>query len=196
MGEETEDSQAIVAGHEHASVRRPFFTVHFGLETPAGRIAAAVDPECDRKFGAGLARCGSPYVQVKAVFAEVGIAVEEELRRITAAGVLGLPGRRAPGIGYHDAFPGNHRLWLLPSQFSHRGRRERNAAIDSHACSPRRHALYLAALDGKDGILIRTGRQTQDRRAKQQESSHLNRSWAKVLRYRRQLYHTWPPSEA
>ena len=44
MGEESEDTETVVEGHEHNSVLRPLFAVHFGLESPSGVVTAAVDP--------------------------------------------------------------------------------------------------------------------------------------------------------
>ena len=164
MGQEAEDAEPVVAGNQHAAVRGPLLTVHLGLKAPACAVAAAVDPEGDGQLFRGLSGSRRPDIEIEAVLAEGRVAVKEELGRIAARRMRGLPGWMAEGIGHPDAFPRHDGLGLFPAEFPDRRGGERDAFINRDALLFGRDTLDPAAFDGQDRVGIGAGGQRKNRR--------------------------------
>ena len=155
MGQEAEHAQAIVERDQHHILGAPHFAVHFGLEAPAGRITAAMDPEGHGQFLSGLAGSLGPNIQIQAVLAEFRVAFEEELAGIGIAGSMGvLQTGSAEGIGHFHPFPRRYRLRSLPAEVAHRSGGIRDALVNINAFDGGFHPLHQAAVHLDDSLVL------------------------------------------
>ena len=150
MGQEAENAEAVVEGHEDHVLGTPLLGVELRLGAPALAIAATVDPEGHGELLAGLAGSLGPDVQIEAVLAVRGFVAIAPLGGVTAGIVDGLIARMTELVADLHTLPGHDRLRLLPAEIADRRRCIRDSAINNDARDIRRHTLHLSAFDGQD----------------------------------------------
>ena len=126
VGEEAEDTFAVVGGDADNAFLGDGGTVVAGLTAGAGHQAAAVEVDEHRQaVGCGFGR--GPYIEVQAVFAAAGAA------EVHVAEYIGLHGVVAELLGGAYACPFLNGLGSLPAEFSHGCLGEGNAQELLHA---------------------------------------------------------------
>jgi hypothetical protein len=142
MGEETEDTEAVIDGDDDDTAPGQVAAVIAGLGARAAEVAAAVDPDDD---GEVLRLRGRPHVQVQAVFA---FRIRHPLRGLGAGGRIGMRGLHA--------LPRHDRLRRAPAQLADRRRREGHAEERVHPGGRRADDL-----PSRDPHRVRLGRAGQ-----------------------------------
>ena len=179
MGQEAEDAEAVVDGHEHHAVVGELLTVELGLGAPAFAVAAAMNPVRDREFLAGLAGGRRPDVQVQAVFTALRFLAIAPFGEIAAGIVDGLVAGMAEAVGLHHAVPRNDGLRFLPAEVANRRRGVRDAFVRDDTRDVGRHALDLTTFDGQHRDLcfrLARGKQ-QGRKGQEIEFLHITEVW-------------------
>ena len=113
VGEEAEQTQAVVDGHQHHAVPRQLLTIVEGCARRAHDEAAAVDPHHHWAPFVGLARA-SPHVEIEAVF-----VLWHRLAAVEALDGGRMRARRRLLRGVPLAFPSGRRHRRLPAQVAH-----------------------------------------------------------------------------
>ena len=175
MGQEAEDTETVVDGHEDHAVVGEFLTVELGLGAPAFAVAAAMDPVSDREFLAGLAGRRRPDVQVQAVLTALGLLAIAPLGEIAAGIVDGLVAGMAEAVRLHHAVPRNDGLRFLPAQVADRRRSVRDAFVRDDTGDVGRHTLDLTTFDGqhRDLCLCLARGKQQGRKGQEIEFLHI-----------------------
>ena len=158
MGHEAVDAETVVDGDEDDVLACPLLGVKLGLGTETFAVAAAMDPEGDRKLGAGVARLLGPDIHIEAVLAEGSLVAISPLSVVATLVLDVLVAGVAEALGEIHAVPRNYRLGSFPAVLPDRRCGIRDTAEYEHVLDiVSQDALNLAAFDGEDGAQLLLG---------------------------------------
>ena len=150
MGEEAQQAEAVIDGHEDDAALCPGFPIESRIIAAAAGVCATVDPQGDRKFSRRLAdRFGRrPDIQEEAVFTGRRQRLDLELFIVEGTGLTAALDRRsAEGVRHLDAFPRDDGLRGFPAEITDGRSRIRDALEDHDIRILGQDALQQTALD-------------------------------------------------
>src|SRR5678810_532057 len=125
MSKKPKYTYSIIYADEDDSFFSHGFSIIYGHGTATTHESTTVNPYNDRAFFT-CRFCTCPYIEIQAIFTDGLLRNQEFFGPHAVRNRFCLHGTGTKTFTFANAFPGLHRLWLLPSKIAHRGSRKRN----------------------------------------------------------------------